>query len=100
MKFPLETKIYAGYGIAVIIMLLIGVAVRRISARLEDSMQGADHTREVLSALDEANSSVLEMQTGFRGYLIKVQTNFVDAYQSGADHLRDSLEELRTLTLD
>ena len=100
MKLTLESKIYAGYGVAVIIMLLIGVAVRKIPISLEESMRWADHTRMVLMRLDEANSAVLEMQVGFRGYLIKPETRFLDSYNLGATHIAESVRQLRQLTID
>ena len=55
------------------------------------------HTYVVLLQLDRLMASMVDQETGIRGYLISGQDHFLDPYRAGGAQFGDSLQQLRQL---
>src|SRR5579864_8186650 len=58
------------------------------------------HTYQVIGQTDDIEKSMLDIETGERGYLLTQNTVFLDPYNSGVSHIKAQLDSLRTLTAD
>jgi signal transduction histidine kinase len=58
------------------------------------------HTYQVIGSADDVEKSMLDIETGKRGYLLTQNAVFLEPYNSGLNHIRAQLDSLRTSTLD
>ncbi len=58
------------------------------------------HTYQVIGQADDVEKSMLDIETGERGYLITQNIVFLDPYNSGLAHIKAQLDSLRTITAD
>lgn len=58
------------------------------------------HTYQVIGQADDVEKSILDIETGERGYIITQNLVFLDPYNSGIAHIKDQLDLLRTSTAD
>ena len=59
-----------------------------------------EHTYQVIGQADDVEKSMLDIETGERGYLITHNEVFLEPYNSGLNHIMTQLESLRTSTSD
>jgi signal transduction histidine kinase len=58
------------------------------------------HTYQVIGQADDVEKSMLDIETGERGYLITQNALFLEPSNSGIDHIKAQLDSLRTITAD
>ncbi len=100
MTVPIEKKIAAGFGVGVLVLLLVGGAAVWNAHRFEDTFRSVDHAHTVLSHLEQTLIGVLSMQASSRGFLITGQEAVLAQYRTGAETVANSLERLREFTRD
>ncbi|MBD1915938.1 MULTISPECIES: CHASE3 domain-containing protein [Cyanophyceae] len=83
----------------VLLLLLSGVSIWQIT-RLLSALDWVDHTGEVISQANSAQKLLLDMETGFRGYLLTGEQEFLEPYEQANRLIEPSLEELKTLVSD
>jgi len=59
-----------------------------------------EHTYQVIGQADDVEKSMLDIETGERGYIITHNEVFLLPYNSGLNHIMTQLESLRTSTVD
>ncbi|AUX21475.1 methyl-accepting chemotaxis protein [Sorangium cellulosum] len=93
-------KLYLGFAAMVVIVLaLAGTAYKRF-AELDEARSWDQHTYEVMLATSEIMESLLDTETGERGFVITGVESFLDPYRSGHDRFEKSLSRVRELTKD
>ncbi|WP_437302420.1 methyl-accepting chemotaxis protein [Sorangium sp. So ce388] len=93
-------KLYLGFAAMVIIVLgLAGTAYKRF-AELDEARSWDQHTYEVMLATSEIMESLLDSETGERGFVITGVESFLEPYRSGRDRFEKSLSRARELTRD
>lgn len=100
MTLSLERKIALGFGSAVFVLLLVTAAAWWNVVRLRSTYSWVEHSREVLSNLEQALSDVLSMQASTRGFVLTGSDEVLGPFNSGSAHLDATLRELRRLTTD
>jgi methyl-accepting chemotaxis protein len=100
MKWSVGTKIAAGFGLALIVFVIVGVISYQSTAQLIDASDLTEHTYEVMSQLDQTLSSLQDVETGQRGYLLVGEESYLEPYQAGLISVDKSLQEIRRLTAD
>ncbi|MGK3961743.1 methyl-accepting chemotaxis protein [Sorangium sp. So ce118] len=93
-------KLYLGFAAMVVIVLgLAGTAYTRF-AELDEARSWDQHTYEVMLATSEIMESLLDTETGERGFVITGVESFLEPYRSGRDRFEKSLSRARELTRD
>ncbi|WP_437497854.1 methyl-accepting chemotaxis protein [Sorangium sp. So ce1099] len=93
-------KLYLGFAAMVVIVLgLAGTAYKRF-AELDDARSWDQHTYEVMLATSEIMESLLDTETGERGFVITGVESFLEPYRSGRDRFEKHLSRARELTRD
>ncbi|WP_437817547.1 CHASE3 domain-containing protein [Sorangium sp. So ce1078] len=93
-------KLYLGFAAMVVIVLgLAGTAYKRF-AELDEARSWDQHTYEVMLATSEIIESLLDTETGERGFVITGVESFLEPYRSGRDRFEQSLSRARELTRD
>ncbi|MEM5430410.1 methyl-accepting chemotaxis protein [Cupriavidus oxalaticus] len=89
-------------GFSVVIALFLGVAatVLYTSAKLEEAERWNTHTYQVLDKADLLLKSMINMETGARGFLISGEDIFLAPWAAGLRDLESGLADARRLTSD
>src|SRR5216684_5608750 len=100
MKWSVGTKIAAGFGLAMIVFVVVGVISYQSTAQLIAASDLTEHSYEVLGQLDQTLSSLQDVETGQRGYLLVGEESYLEPYQAGLTSVDKSLPEIKRLTAD
>ena len=100
VKLSVGIKIGAGYAVALLGLGIIGIIAYQSTGQLVSSAAMVTHTHQVLKTLEAVLSSVKDIETGQRGYLITGEETYLEPYKSGLTGVERNLSELRALTKD
>ena len=93
-----ERKILLGFGLALLILLAIGlfsyVSIQDVAVTTSQVMR----THEVLENIKGVMSSVTDLQGTARGYVLTGKEEYLDPYRNAKGHLQRAVSELRRLT--
>jgi methyl-accepting chemotaxis protein len=100
MKLNIRNKLLLAFG--AILMLTGGVAAFGYKSVIQrnQTIDWVAHTYEVLLQADQVLEGMINMETGFRGYLLSGQDQFLDPYRNGKQQYQAALTELKDLTAD
>jgi methyl-accepting chemotaxis protein len=100
MKWSVGTKIGAGYGVALLIMLVLGAVSYRSTNGLINNANWVTHTYEVIDNLQVVLSLMQDTETGGRGYALTGADRYLEPYQNAARLVDPTVQEIRRLTSD
>ncbi len=100
MTWTVGTKIAAGFGVALAIVIIVGTVSHRGTSALIDASNLRQHTYKELSALQETLLLLIEVQSASRGYAITGNESFLDSYRDALDRIRPGIQTLRQLMAD
>jgi CHASE3 domain sensor protein len=93
-------KIAFGFGLAVVMLLLVaGVAYRSTDALIANNHQ-VTHSHEVLESLGQVLSLMKDAETGQRGYLLTGNETYLEPYTASIGSVAALVDRLRALTAD
>ncbi len=100
MKWSVGTKIGVGYGVALLILLVIGSFAYRSTNGLINNAGWVTHTYQVLENLEGVLSLMKDAETGQRGYIITGDESYLEPYQAAVRSIDQRVKEVRELTAD
>jgi signal transduction histidine kinase len=83
-----------------VLTLLVGVAALVVVLRLRGAIDAVDHTNSVLRNLDGLLGSIVDAETGQRGYIITGDSSYLDPYHDGRVAADSYVVNLRQLIAD
>ncbi len=98
--FNFRTKLLAGYGLILSLMLIITLIVFFSIRSLVSNIAWVNHTYEVLSTASEIEAAAVDMETGMRGYLLAGKKEFLAPYSNGQASFNSLTQELTTTVSD
>src|SRR5438477_6385548 len=93
-------KIGAGFGLALAILVAIGLLSYWSTSQLIKTNLSVAHSYEVLTNLDTLLSLLKDAETGQRGYLLTGEDSYLQPYRDAIANLNGTVEQLRELTAD
>lgn len=93
-----EIKTSAGYGLALLLLIIIGVASYWTTSLFVENTRWVAHTYIVLEKLVAMESQVQTMVTGQRGYILTGNEALLTSYDDGMKASKKLLTELSALT--
>ncbi|GEP02568.1 methyl-accepting chemotaxis protein [Methylobacterium oxalidis] len=85
-------------------LILVGLTICAVSLRnlssIEETARWTAHTHTVIRAVDDAVKSMVDQETGLRGFLIAGDEAFLAPYRKGATTFAEALATARRLTID
>ncbi len=96
----IEHKIIAAFVMAFLAIALVGVITFHEARAHGDYNHWVVHTYEVLDKINGVYSSVDDIQSGGRGFLLTGKEDYLEPYQTGIDSAGSLLDDLRHLTAD
>ncbi len=100
MKWTVGTKIGGGYGLAIIILTIIGVATYLSTSSYIKNAELVVHTHEVLATQDNLLSTLVNAVSSERGYLLTGEETYLDTHAQAIKTIDLEMKHLRTLTAD
>src|SRR5580704_8866781 len=76
-------KIWGGFGLITVILVGVGLIALWSTSRLIVANGWLSHTQEVLTNLDSLGSSMKDVETGQRGYIVTGDEAFLGPYTTG-----------------
>jgi signal transduction histidine kinase len=95
-----KSKIAAGFGIALAILLFVAFLAYRSVEQGNDDRRWVMHTHQVLEALDAVLANTLDVESGVRGYALLGDASFLGAYSEAVTQIRQNVKKVRELTVD
>jgi PAS domain S-box-containing protein len=99
-RLPIENR--GGIAIAIPLFCVFGAAAADslLRQRLIESQAAVNHTNEVLVESQSTLISLLNAETGFRGYYISRQETYLAPYDAALEKLNPTLQNLAQLVQD
>jgi methyl-accepting chemotaxis protein len=97
----ISTKLFAGLGVLVLLMAVVGAINYRQLSVLRDSVDSTANTNRVTTGTRRAVEAMVDQETGLRGYLISADPAFLDPYRAGQQAFETAAQEARaSMSLD
>lgn len=96
----IQKKLYAGFGAIIVILLLLLLASYNSFANLVDANRLDRHTLQVLLASHSIETSLLDIQSEYRGFLLTGNERFLSRVDENEKSLQDHIQQVRALTGD
>ena len=96
----IKTKLYLGFGTIVAILLVLLITAYNNFARLSEASGWDRHTLEVLLEAETIDSSILQIQSETRGYLLLGDERLLTPGNDEEADLARQLKKITTLTAD
>jgi methyl-accepting chemotaxis protein len=100
MKLNIQNKLFLAFAGVLVILVAVSVFSYNTQQSTLKSAGWVSHTNTVMSRDDEVVLGLVNMETGFRGYLLSGKDTFLEPYNSGIKMYQDALKELNNLTND
>ena len=100
MKWSFGTKVFVGYALALIILVILGLVSYRNTTELIESEQMKTHSYQVLQNLAIVLSDLKDAESGQRGYILIGDDRYLEPYQTGISAVNQAVQNLRRLTAD
>lgn len=99
-NLKVRTRLLIGFGLVLAIFLTLSMSTFLTIQHTRDSSHWVDHTHQVITLADEAQTAVLNMEAGLRGFLISGRDEFLEPYNDGRREYQMIFQQLRQLTVD
>ena len=90
-------KIGVGYGAALLVVLVMGIAAYQIAERLVTTTEELFEVRQRMRLLRDVRALLADAETSQRGFIITGEEEYLELYDSARRNLRESMPALRTL---
>ena len=87
-----------GFGISLLIVLVVGIVSYRIMSSMLSSDRLVERSNLVILKLEKALSLVKDAETGQRGYLLTGKTQYLEPYNGALQHALTLVDEADSLT--
>jgi len=82
-NMKLKWKLTSGFSLPLILLIIIAATVNQSLSKLLEIQGWVTHTHEVIKTGTDITSSLVNMETGLRGYLVTGKEEFLDPYKEG-----------------
>jgi methyl-accepting chemotaxis protein len=94
------TKLGAGFGAVVLVFVAVAVTAGVVTQRLAEAEHWNTHTYKVLATGDDMLKSMINMETGTRGFLIAGEDKFLAPFTEGKKAFGGYWDAAKKLTSD
>lgn len=100
MKAAAITRLYIGFGLAIFLVLVVGVTSYLSFNRQIEESKWVAHTNQVLSQAEYIQKLLVDMETGRRGYRATDEKKFLQPYYESQPKIAGAVEDLCKLVSD
>ena len=99
-KFSFRQQVLLGFGISIILVLLVGILSYKSINQLESDSLMVDHTQKVIRTSNNLLQMMIDAETGMRGYVATNEKVFLDPYNAALPSVHSDIELLKSLIAD
>jgi len=99
-NLSIQKKLLIGNSVTVLILLALSITVYLSIGSLSSSSKMVEHTHKVINETNGLVSSMVDMETGLRGYSVGGQTDYLEPYYDGEKTFTKHLSQAKELTSD
>ncbi len=99
-RWTIGAKISAGYGLALLMLVSIGIVSWRNTTAMIEGASLRGHTDEVINSLDNLLSALQDSETGQRGYLLVGEESYLKPYRDGVVNVNSDMQRVADLVSD
>ncbi|ERI54207.1 chemotaxis protein [Pseudomonas sp. EGD-AK9] len=99
-NLSISQKLYAGFGVVLLIILILVLSTWRGFAEVDSTVKRNIHTYDVLNESASLLTSLINIETGMRGFAITGGEQFLAPLNEGERSFQQHLAQLRRLTAD
>ncbi|MGR4041999.1 methyl-accepting chemotaxis protein [Pseudomonas sp. JDS08PS003] len=99
-NLSISQKLYAGFGVVLLILLLLVLAALRGFDQVSSSVKSNIHSYQVLSQSDALLRSLINIETGMRGYALTGRDSFLEPLEQGEKAFTDDYARIKNSTAD
>ncbi|WP_353268393.1 CHASE3 domain-containing protein, partial [Gemmatimonas sp.] len=99
-NWTLRSKLLVAFSLVLSIFSVQSLITYRATTANTVASQWTDHTYQVIGVAGDALAGLVDMETGYRGFLVTGRDEFLEPYKAGRFRATASLEELAKLTAD
>jgi methyl-accepting chemotaxis protein len=99
-RWTVGKKLAAGFGVALLLLLIVGGVAYYNLIMLVDNAWWVTHTHEVLEKLEGLFSSLKDAERADRGFLLTRDSRLLQPWQEAHTLIPERLQELKDLTRD
>jgi methyl-accepting chemotaxis protein len=96
----ISKKLATAFGCVVLVTCGVSATVYSRLSFIEDSTHWTEHSYDVLQTMQDTMASMVDQETGVRGYLVGEDPKFLEPYKTGQEHYQSALAHVRELTAD
>ncbi|MDP9940923.1 methyl-accepting chemotaxis protein [Ectopseudomonas alcaliphila] len=96
----ISQKLYAGFGVVLLIIFVLVLSTWRGFDQVERTVRLNIHTYDVINEAADLLASLLNIETGARGFVITGAEQFLGPLEAGEKDFQVHMAELRQLTRD
>ncbi len=99
-NLSISQKLYAGFGLVLLIIVVLVLSALRGFDQVSSSVKSNIHSYEVLNQSGAVLRSLINIETGMRGFAITGKDSFLEPQIAGEAKFSSSLAALKALTID
>ncbi len=99
-KMQFKTKLVGGYAIILTMMVIVTVVVYTSVSSLIQTQGWVEHTHEVLDASSSLSKSMVDMETGQRGFMLTGNDDFLAPFNAGNKAFDEFIAKAKDLVSD
>jgi PAS domain S-box-containing protein len=100
MKLPLEIRVPLAFALTLLLLIIIGGFSYRTMTTLREGIERRAHTYQVLTQTEELMKTLVDAETGTRGYVITGVESYLEPYREAQRDFPQQFARLRQLTND
>jgi methyl-accepting chemotaxis protein len=99
-NWKLRTKLLVAFGVVLSIFTVQSAITYRATTANAEATRWTDHTYQVIGTANDALAALVDMETGYRGFLVTGRDEFLEPYKAGQFRATAALDALTKLTAD
>lgn len=99
-NLKLKWKLLSGFALPLIVFLIISVQVEFSIEKLIETQDWVSHTHEAIEIGTDITASLINMETGLRGYLLSGSESFLDPYYLGKNQYQELITQAKNKVSD
>src|SRR5436190_11483635 len=96
----LRAKLLGSFALVLTVLVLLTSAAYRTTTANQQAADAVSHSLLVIGTAHETLTSLVDMETGYRGFLLTGRDEFLEPYLAGQQTADENLAELERLTAD
>ena len=94
-NLSLKWKLSSGLSMSLVLMVVVSAAVYISLGKLLQSSKWVNHTHEAIKYGQKITGSLVNMETGLRGFLVAGNTEFLEPYKNGKQEFQGLIDKVK-----